>query len=361
MARRLFLIRTGKIRTSRQADGDRELSLGLCGPGELIGDYGLLAPGLMTVTCRAAEPTAVVTFSLHRFRDELSLRPELRCCSLRDWIRFHFALRYLRQHAYLGFMSPPSFLPMTDSLRAVEFAPNLTIQGPGLADDCCFVIREGVVEVGETGQRREAGECFGADTFLGKAPRQVRTVSAVQGWVLRRDQFLEHDNSLNGNYQSLHLGLHVASTAYPCVRQRQAADCGIAALTTALLFHVSEVAESRVRSLVPLGNAGTNLSDLAKAAEALGFRTHAVRIGVDQLPMVRCPAIAHLADGHYVVLCDTTYRVTIADPAQGVRQISPAEFAADWSGTLLLILPPDNGKGQPAASILESINDFNSS
>lgn len=349
--RRLYLVVKGKVRISRQGEDGHERSLGLCGPGELIGDYGLLSPGLMTATCRAAEPTTVVTFSVRRLMDEIRVRPDL-SSSLRAWIRFHFALRYLRQQVYLGFLSAPLFLLPADAIQNYEFAPGMTIQGNGLADDCCFIIREGTVELGDAGNRRAAGECFGAEALLGAVPLSARALDAVRCWGLRRDQFLERYFDGSGDQQSIHSRVKVASTAFSCVRQQQTADCGVAALTTALRFHVSEVEESRVRSLVPLGHGGANLASLARAAESLGFGTHAVRICAEQLPSVRCPAIAHLADDHYVVLCDTIDRVTIADPACGVRELSRSDFAASWSGALLLVLPPRGGDGQSAASIL---------
>ncbi len=91
-------------------------------------------------------------------------------------------------------------------------------------------------------------------------------------------------------------------------------------------------------SQVTLDPTGATLAALAAAANRLGFSTNAIRIGPNQLATVSYPAIAHLAEDHYVVVFDgTSEQMTIGDPAAGLRQISVSEFASAWTGALLLV------------------------
>ncbi len=108
---RLYLIEKGRVRITRHGTSGREWTLGTSGPGELLGDYALLAPGIMTATCRASETTKAIAFSKAILMQQIARRFAL-ASSLRLWIRFHFALRFVRQQASLGFMSAPSFIKL---------------------------------------------------------------------------------------------------------------------------------------------------------------------------------------------------------------------------------------------------------
>ena len=68
------------------------------------------------------------------------------------------------------------------------------------------------------------------------------------------------------------------------------------------------------------------------------FKGMSIRISPNQLAAVSYPAIAHLAEDHFVVVFDvTSEQMTIGDPATGLRQIHVSEFASDWTGALLLV------------------------
>jgi ABC-type bacteriocin/lantibiotic exporter with double-glycine peptidase domain len=63
-----------------------------------------------------------------------------------------------------------------------------------------------------------------------------------------------------------------------------------------------------------------------------------VRIVPGQLFAVRPPAIAHLSDGHYVVVFEVSLQgVVLGDPARGIERRPLLEFFSQWTGHLLLI------------------------
>lgn len=131
---------------------------------------------------------------------------------------------------------------------------------------------------------------------------------------------------------------------YPWVRQNDETDCGAAALATLARYHRRPLSVERMRDLAGTDRVGTSLLGLLRGAEELGFAAKAVKGSKETLPQVPLPAIAHVMTpegrGHFVVL----YRVrpdgvTVADPAQGIRQLTRTEFERDWTGFLLLAVP----------------------
>jgi ATP-binding cassette subfamily B protein len=95
-----------------------------------------------------------------------------------------------------------------------------------------------------------------------------------------------------------------------------------------------------LRERMQIQQQGASLHELKRAALALGFHAHAVRIGLDHLAAVRLPAIAHLRDGHYVTLFEVSSgNVVVGDPATGIGRWTVSAFQRSWSGQLLLITP----------------------
>lgn len=131
---------------------------------------------------------------------------------------------------------------------------------------------------------------------------------------------------------------------YPCVRQRDHADCGAAALASVALHYGLTPSLQKLRELSGTDRTGTTLLGLVQAAERLGFVARGVRASSEALPQTPLPAIAHVVTpegrGHYVVV----YRVrrnylVAADPARGVVRLSREDFFRQWTGYLLLLSP----------------------
>jgi hypothetical protein len=60
----VYLVRQGKVRVLRTTKAGGEISVGSAGPGDLLGEYSLVPPGLNTATCRAAGPGQVLRLPL---------------------------------------------------------------------------------------------------------------------------------------------------------------------------------------------------------------------------------------------------------------------------------------------------------
>jgi ATP-binding cassette subfamily B protein RaxB len=134
------------------------------------------------------------------------------------------------------------------------------------------------------------------------------------------------------------------------VSQEEATDCGVAALAMVARFHGQSVSLAGLRQGIRLGPRGASLLELQRGAAALGFRCRAVRVGVEQLASVRLPALAHLADEHYVVVYALEHGgVVVGDPATGVVTLPTDAFRRAWTGTLLL-LGRCEGRATPSPS-----------
>lgn len=145
-----------------------------------------------------------------------------------------------------------------------------------------------------------------------------------------------------------------------CVRQHDITDCGAACLATILKQYGHTTSISKIRQIAGTDKAGTNVYGMVMAAEKLGFTAKAVKGNQNAFfsgfPL---PAIAHVViDGkllHYIVIHKITKkRVTIADPARGIVEMSPEEFFRIWTGVLILLVPSNEfKKGKETKSIFE--------
>jgi ABC-type bacteriocin/lantibiotic exporter with double-glycine peptidase domain len=130
---------------------------------------------------------------------------------------------------------------------------------------------------------------------------------------------------------------------YRVVYQQDANDCGPACLAMVSAYYGKRQSIARLRQEAGTDRQGTNLAGMLQAATQAGFRARGVRTGPQGLAEVPLPAIAHwLENGrnHFVVVFKRgPRRVTIADPALGVRRLAPQTFANHWTGILLLLRP----------------------
>lgn len=214
-----------------------------------------------------------------------------------------------------------------------------TVQADGLNDDCWFVILAGSVQVEAAGGGTDPGppfgpgDCFGERALSGRPGLPVaETRAATEFMVRRREAFLR---PLDGAGVQTHASHPPRpNRSYPWVGQREAADCGVAALAMIARFHGLTVDGPGLRQAVRVGPRGASLLELRRAATELGFRSHAVRVGPDQLSQVGLPAITHYADGHYVVLYALGPQgVVVGDPAAGVRTLPPRRSGSRGRGS----------------------------
>ena len=129
------------------------------------------------------------------------------------------------------------------------------------------------------------------------------------------------------------------------IKQRDITDCGAACLASVAGHYRLKMPVARIRQIAGTDKRGTNALGMVVAAEQLGFDAKGVKGGIDALPKIPLPAIAHiiLKDGlqHYVVIYSVKkQKLTYMDPADGQMHSEKIEtFKEKWSGVLILLVP----------------------
>jgi CRP-like cAMP-binding protein len=344
--RDVYLVDTARLRVSRLAKSQRDIVLGSFGPGEIVGEYAVLAPGLNLATCRAADPGRVLQLPLAPLKDALARQPAIRS-HLKRWLRLHSVLGHVRDRSFLGFMSAASLLPMLDRLTTACYPAGRAVQADGLSNDCWFVIVRGRVKLerppGEAGGPPVIlgpGDSFGEDALLGRGDLPLaESLDDLECMVLARVSFLMPLGATiaRDSVQTRASNCVVPGAAYPWVAQEEA-DCGVAALAMIARYHGLNHSVADLRRTIAVGARGTTLLQLQQAGASLGFHARSVLIDEGQLSRVTLPALAHLSDGHYVVLYSISgVHLLIGDPAAGVLTLGMLDFRTRWSGHLLLL------------------------
>jgi ATP-binding cassette subfamily B protein RaxB len=94
---------------------------------------------------------------------------------------------------------------------------------------------------------------------------------------------------------------------------------------------------------------GVNLKQLIDQSLHLGFNARPVRLELDELSQLSTPCILHWDLNHFVVLQTIKGRkVTVLDPALGMRVMSIAEISRHFTGVALELTPHANFKKQEA-------------
>ncbi len=132
---------------------------------------------------------------------------------------------------------------------------------------------------------------------------------------------------------------------YEFVKQHSKEDCGAACLAAIAKYYGRSFTLSRIREAVGTGQFGTTLLGLKRGAETLGFNARPVKTSPELLNRMNeapLPAIIHWKGNHWVVLYGKKgKKCLVADPAVGVRYLSPKEIAEGWTDWLILLLEPD--------------------
>ncbi|MCI0922098.1 peptidase domain-containing ABC transporter [Sphingobacterium rhinopitheci] len=129
------------------------------------------------------------------------------------------------------------------------------------------------------------------------------------------------------------------------IKQHDIRDCGAACLASISSYYGLDLPIAKIRQYCHTDTRGTNVLGMIQGLQELGFTAKGVKGGIDALPNIPLPAIAHVVmDGHlhhYVVI----YRVykdqiTVMDPGLGkLLKYTIEEFQKIWSGVLILLEP----------------------
>ncbi len=132
-------------------------------------------------------------------------------------------------------------------------------------------------------------------------------------------------------------------------QQLEHSDCGITCIRIVAHYYGKKVPLKMLRELCDVGRMGISLRDIMECTRKLGFRSEAVKIGLEDVERMPLPAILYWEQRHYVVL----YRISrggrlfhIADPARGKVRLGRDDFMRHWqahdgSGMAIVMDPTD--------------------
>lgn len=142
---------------------------------------------------------------------------------------------------------------------------------------------------------------------------------------------------------------------FPLTLQHDSMECGIACLSMICKYHGREYSTRYLSRLCFATTEGVSLLGITEAAKALGLKTVAARVSVDELRELPLPCILHWNQQHFVVL----YRIgkggrkyDVADPGKGRVTYQREEFQKHWISTA------DGGEEKGIAMFLEPTEAF---
>ncbi|MCW3104365.1 MAG: apxIB 3 [Bacteroidetes bacterium] len=141
---------------------------------------------------------------------------------------------------------------------------------------------------------------------------------------------------------------------FPFYKQLDTMDCGPTCLQMISKYYGKIYSLQTLREKSFIGREGVSLLGISDAAEAIGFRTLAIRATIDQLEEdIPLPCIAHWRQRHFMVIYNIKKgKVYAADPAHGLITFTKEEFLDGWLSIR------DNGNSTGSLLLLEPTPDF---
>ncbi|PYS72448.1 MAG: hypothetical protein DMF69_07565 [Acidobacteria bacterium] len=376
-AEAFFIVYSGRARVIAIDKTDLETTVGTLTRGDSFGEQGLLTRSHRNYTIRASTDLAALRLAKTDFDDLVERHSKVR--EYFDKYISEISIRnFLKLSTALAPLSPLEIRNLLGSLELIEYEPNTAIIREGDAGDAFFILRSGEVQVikessgGQVLNHLKAGDSFGELALLTGQPRATSIITSEPSSVFRLSKrefdriiaaspkFKDAIVSMATGYGSPGIAIQRTATTslapqprpeaqiykphrernYPSHLQLSETDCGAACLSMILRFYGKHVSINKLRDLASVSRDGASLYSIAQAAESLGFESRGLKTSWDRLTKIDLPAIAHWQGFHFVVIYEIKRdRVTLADPAIGLRKISREAFEKDWTGYLLLLTP----------------------
>lgn len=126
----------------------------------------------------------------------------------------------------------------------------------------------------------------------------------------------------------------------PVMQQSQAAECGLVAVGMIANYYGHSIDLVSLRRRFSTSLKGATLGDVMLMAHRLGLASRALRLEIEELPQLRRPCILHWEMNHFVVLKSVSRdKITIHDPARGLRDVPMDEVSRCFTGVALELLP----------------------
>lgn len=132
----------------------------------------------------------------------------------------------------------------------------------------------------------------------------------------------------------------------PFVCQTEAAECGLACLAMVAGFYGYKTDLSTLRRRFSISLKGTTLKTLTEIADEIGMNSRPLKVELEELDRLECPAILHWNLNHFVVLTKVErglggMRYHINDPARGTVRLGANEVSRAYTGVVLELSPSE--------------------
>ena len=122
----------------------------------------------------------------------------------------------------------------------------------------------------------------------------------------------------------------------PIILQDERAECGHACVAMVSNYFGHHLDLYSLRSISNTSSRGITLLDINQLLERLGFVTRPLQVPMDELHLIKCPAILHWDMNHFVVLKQVKKNhVVIHDPAMGIQNCTLKEVSKSFTGIVL--------------------------
>jgi ATP-binding cassette subfamily B protein RaxB len=126
----------------------------------------------------------------------------------------------------------------------------------------------------------------------------------------------------------------------PMVLQTEAAECGLACLAMIAGHYQRMTDPAELRRRFGFSLKGATLKDVIHVADQIGLASRPLRLELDELRLLKTPAILHWDLNHFVVLKSAGRSgIVIHDPAEGVRRLPMTEVSRHFTGVALELSP----------------------
>ncbi len=124
----------------------------------------------------------------------------------------------------------------------------------------------------------------------------------------------------------------------PLILQEEATECGHVCVAMVSRYFGHDIDLYHLRKMSPTSALGMNLANIKQLCQQLGFMTRALSVPIEELAMVKTPAILHWNMNHFVVLKEVkNNQYIVYDPALGRKVYSLAEMSESFTGIVLEI------------------------
>ena len=132
------------------------------------------------------------------------------------------------------------------------------------------------------------------------------------------------------------------------VKQDGVKDCGVSSLLSIIKYYGGNINIEKLREMTKTNKSGTTAFHLIECAEKIGFISKGIKCNNinDLKNKIDTPFIAHVIINksykHYIVVYNIDYKkkkITVMDPAIGIKKLSFDEFNKIWSKVIITFTP----------------------